>query len=167
LIGNQLHHLHEENPAVVIQSAVIISKEIRNWCYKLLPENKPVVIEHGPHCVFDIDRTWTHKMMMGGIYSHAGPLEQHIDDAGNTFGLILINEGNHRLEVKEQLWDMPEGSVFHINSDLDHGTQCNEPNGLLMIATIDMYHVDLPQKLTYEEIGESILQQIQKKMKRN
>lgn len=163
--GHQITCLSDDNPATVIQNVVTIDKTLKSWAYKLLPKDKPVVIEHGPHCIFDVDRTWTYKMLLGGIYSHAGPLEQHVDGAGNTFGLVLINEGNHRLDINGQLWEMPEGSVFHINSNLDHGTQCDEPNGLLMIGTIDLFHVNLPAKVTYEEIGISILQKIQKKMK--
>lgn len=155
------HHL-----ARVIPNAFVIPKWLKDKVNCYLPEKETIDIGGGPYRTFDVDRSWHKEPTMGGIYANIGPVHPHQDGMGNTFGLVIINEGNHRLVVEDQKWDMPEGSVFHINSDETHSTISDERLGLIVVATIDYgWKHAFPRDLTYHEIGQTILQRLEQTLK--
>lgn len=153
--------LCEEVPAHVFQSIVSISLDVKVAITRILAEKGDVCLESGPYRTFPLEQPWADRWCDAGLFADRGPIPQHIDGAGDTMGLVIINEGNHRLKIGSREWDMPEGSLFHINSDLEHGTECDEPSGLLAFITVDFgWKKPLPKGVTYKTLAKTILEKV-------
>lgn len=117
----------------VITDFVTVSDEIQRGIAAFLDESRPIfydlTISNGPY------RTWDEL----ALHAHEGPVANHHDGAGITYGLILIANGQHHLKVADQVMPLRAGTFFAINSDDDHETLCDS-DGLLALATLDFFH---------------------------
>ena len=143
--------LTEENPAYVTQPLVDADPFLDLWIRANLKTQGSVELESGPYASFRLRYPWNESCLFGQMFATRGSVEEHCDDAGHTLGLVLIAEGNHQLEVAGRKWDLNPGCVYHIDTDKPHATVCDDPNGLLVIATIDFgWKRKAPTSLSYQ-----------------
>jgi len=79
-----------------------------------------------------------------GLHANAGPVDEHTDGAGYTYGLIVIADDEHWLLAEGQKLPLRAGDVFRINSDLPHSTECSTVSGLIAFVAYDFFHCRYP-----------------------
>lgn len=153
--GGSIIELTPDQPAYVSGLLVEIDEEAEAWTRANLERQGGVDLESGPYASFRVMAPWDKSSIYAGLYANRGGVETHRDDAGHTLGLVLIAEGNHHLVVDGKRWPLKPGSVYHINSDQDHATECDDPNGLIAIITLDFgWKKSAPTDLTYLNFAE-------------
>lgn len=117
------------------------------------PNNERFGLSYGPKASFALDADFVraHNIPRTNVelYTTCGRVAPHRDNAGDTYGLVLIAEGGHNLHTgsdhpyrdQSPSWNLTVGSVYHINSNEDHGTSCQRDSqrDLLAILTLDFH----------------------------
>ena len=125
-------------------------------------------LSHGPKEYLPIAPMFAklHSLSAGTIdlYTTRGRVAAHRDGAGDTYGLVLIADNGHDLFVGSRpvdrdpaLKDLAPGSVYHLDSNEDHGTSCrgDSENDLLAVLTLDFY--SRSPTLPYEDFAAEAL----------
>lgn len=74
------------------------------------------------------------------LFAHRGPVEEHQDGVGYTYGMVLYTTGEHYLCVEEKRLKLETGTFFILDSDLPHKTECADNEDLIIFITKDFFH---------------------------
>lgn len=78
--------------------------------------------------------------MHHSLFLHEGSIDEHDDDGGITYSLVLLAEGKQHLRVGSRQLPLETGTFFAINSDALHATKTKNGNYLSFIVR-DFGHV--------------------------
>lgn len=103
------------------------------------------------------------------LYGVQGPVEKHKDQAGHTYGLVILAQGEQYLCAGNMEKRLLPGCVYHINSDKYHWVSGAKPNQSLLFVTHDFgwtkYNPELP-KLEYDAFANDAYQSFMRLMEK-
>ena len=145
--------------ARVTPAIVTVPANILAWAKAKLP--KQVQLEQGPYASTLIHVEPGENPHTLALFGLTGSVEQHSDGAGKTLGLVLSVSGSQRLQIGEITWPLEAGCVYHIDSDIDHGTIADGDDDEMVFVCFDFMRTDrLPQGFTYRDAAELMLAKI-------
>lgn len=141
--------------ARVTPPLVTIPPHIQTWARSKLPAKMDLEDWTGGSAEIQIEKSENpHNLKLFGI---TGLVEQHIDGAVRTLGLVLMTKGAKRLQVGKHKWPLEVGAIFHIDSDRDHGTIAEDDSELVFVC-FDFLHSDrLPEGFAYNDAAQIML----------
>lgn len=156
-------------PPNVTRSLVAIPPHLADWVREIdraSPFDERYGLSNGAKQYFSVnpDAAGLNDWTSIDLYTTRGRVSPHQDDAGHTYGLVLIADGGHDLlasfrggnELSPQ-GDLAPGCVYHIDSNEDHATSCrgDAKQDLLAILTLDFRGQE--PSLAYEDFAELAL----------
>lgn len=156
-------------PPHVTEPIVTIPPHLIKWVEEIVQaaKNERYGLEGGPKEYFPIDRRMAHEHRListADLYTTRGRVAAHTDGAGETYGLVIIAENGHDLFIgprrptsTDDMFELLPGSVYHIDSNEDHGTSCrgNSKSDILAIITMDFY--GRKPTISYEDFAHEAL----------
>jgi hypothetical protein len=142
-------------PFHVTEPSPWYNEEIKAFALKALECSQNLSIEHGPYDYLktDIEIPKTNF----DLYGHTGSVGKHIDNYGDTIGMILLSEGDHVLISNGHKSLLQEGSIFHLDSELPHETITSLDNGRLAFVSFDYgWKNKAPINLDYNHIARAM-----------
>jgi len=152
-------------PAHVTGTLLPIGDQVRSWLDDILGDAGEISLEGGPYGYIDHNQPQIYPGRGFSLFGCTGSIPPHSDGAGQTLGFVLHMTGRHHLIVDDQSFELQEGCVYHIDSDRDHATICDNPDGLLMFVTIDFgWHQKSLPAVTYEEYARHVVDGIDRQI---
>lgn len=156
-------------PPHVTKPIVTIPPHLIRWVEEIVQagKNERYGLESGPKEYFPVDRQIAdkhHFSTTADLYTTCGRVAAHTDGAGETYGLVIVAENGHDLFVgpkrpvsTNDMFELLPGSVYHIDSNEDHGTSCriNPKSDILAIITMDFY--SSKPTISYEDFAREAL----------
>ncbi len=92
------------------------------------------------------------------VYATRGNVRPHKDHFGQSFGLVLLADGKQKLCVEGGSANLKTGSVFHLNTNHNHWTICDDPNAVLIFMAMDWGMIRKePVTLPYQTFANSAM----------